>query len=74
VKLANHLDIETQDVAAALHIHPFMLSRWKKEYREGRWKGSGHPDLKEINDREATVAEYKGILGLGGLEKGAYRE
>jgi transposase len=31
VKLANHPDIQTQDVAAALHIHPFMLSRWKKE-------------------------------------------
>lgn len=24
-----------QDVAAALDIHPFMLSRWRKEAREG---------------------------------------
>ncbi len=24
-----------QDVAKALDIHPFMLSRWRKEYREG---------------------------------------
>ena len=43
VKLASHPDIETQDVAAVLHIHPFMLSRWKKEYREGKLKGSGIP-------------------------------
>lgn len=36
VKLANHPGIKTQDVATVLSIHPFMLSRWKKEYREGR--------------------------------------
>ncbi len=24
-----------QDVAEALVIHPYMLSRWRKEYREG---------------------------------------
>jgi transposase len=38
VKLANHPDIQTQDVARALDIHPFMLSKWKKDYREGRLK------------------------------------
>lgn len=38
VKLANHPDIQTQDVAHALDIHPFMLSKWKKDYREGRLK------------------------------------
>ena len=36
VELANHPDIPVQDVAEALDIHPFMLSRWKKEYREGK--------------------------------------
>lgn len=36
VKLANHPEIRTQDVAAALGIHPFMLSRWKKELRDGK--------------------------------------
>jgi len=38
VKLANHPEIQTQDVAHALDIHPFMLSKWKKAYREGRLK------------------------------------
>lgn len=33
VKLANHPEIQTQDVAHALDIHPFMLSKWKKDYR-----------------------------------------
>jgi transposase len=27
---------QVQDVAKALDIHPFMLSRWRKEYREGK--------------------------------------
>ena len=35
VRLANHPEIRTQDVAVALGIHPFMLSRWKKEMRDG---------------------------------------
>src|SRR5260221_6015454 len=38
VRLANHPEIQTQDVAYALDIHPFMLSKWKKDYREGRLK------------------------------------
>ncbi|HMH16606.1 MAG TPA: transposase [Burkholderiales bacterium] len=38
VKLANHPEIQTQDVAYVLDIHPFMLSKWKKDYREGRLK------------------------------------
>ena len=29
-------DIKIKDVAATLDIHPFMLSRWRKEYREGK--------------------------------------
>jgi len=35
VRLANHPEIQTQDVAKALDIHPFMLSKWKKDYRRG---------------------------------------
>ena len=28
--------VEVQVVAKTLDIHPFMLSRWRKEYREGK--------------------------------------
>lgn len=28
--------IRVKEVAATLDIHPFMLSRWRKEYREGK--------------------------------------
>jgi transposase len=29
-------DVQIQEVARTLDIHPFMLSRWRKEYREGK--------------------------------------
>ena len=48
VRLALHPDIQTQDVAHALDIHPFMLSRWKKDYREGRLKADGAPRLPKV--------------------------
>ena len=64
VKLASHPGIETQEVAAALNIHPFMLSRWKKEVREGTLKGPAHPNLKEIEGMEATVSEHQRIREL----------
>lgn len=56
VVLANHPDIMTQDVAQALNIHPFMLSRWKKEMREGKLMGKdevgeGSTDLIKANQR-----------------------
>jgi transposase len=35
---SNHPEIQTRDVAHALDIHPFRLSKWKKDYREGRLK------------------------------------
>ena len=44
VSVANHPTIQTQDVAEALNIHPFMLSRWKKQMREETLKD---------NDKEA---------------------
>ena len=36
VRLSQLDGIAVQDVADALYIHPFMLSRWRKEAREGR--------------------------------------
>jgi transposase len=35
VKLSKLPDVRVQDVAAALDIHPFMLSLWRKQVREG---------------------------------------
>ena len=35
VRLSDLPDVLIQDVADALDIHPFMLSRWRKQAREG---------------------------------------
>lgn len=36
VQLSQRPGLQVQAVAEALDIHPFMLSRWRKEFREGR--------------------------------------
>lgn len=36
VKLSRIDGVMVQDVASALEIHPFMLSKWRKEAREGK--------------------------------------
>ena len=60
VELSLRDDILLKDVAQALDIHPFMLSRWRKEYREGKYLTKPRynsnkeliaklPDKKELN-------------------------
>ena len=39
VRLTQLEGVEVQAVADALEIHPFMLSRWRKEAREGLLRG-----------------------------------
>ena len=39
VKLSQLKGIEVQAVADAFEIHPFMLSRWRKEARDGVLRG-----------------------------------
>jgi transposase len=39
VRLSQLKGVEVQAVADALEIHPFMLSRWRKEARDGVLRG-----------------------------------
>ena len=39
VKLSQLTGVEVQAVADALEIHPFMLSRWRKQARDGVLRG-----------------------------------
>jgi len=52
VRLSQQPGIQVQAVAAALDIHPFMLSKWRKQVREGVLRGRGRdlsvPPLREI--------------------------
>ncbi len=53
VKLSGVPGVQVQTVAAALDIHPFMLSRWRKEVRDGVLRGRARPvDLASRPARE----------------------
>lgn len=40
VKLSHTEGVQVKQVAEGLGIHPLMLSRWRKEFREGKFKES----------------------------------
>ena len=40
VRVSQEPGIQVQTVAAALAIHPFMLSKWRKDARDGRLRGA----------------------------------
>ena len=42
VKLANHPDVRSKDVAESLGIHEVMLYRWQMEQRRGELKENKH--------------------------------
>jgi transposase len=53
VKLSQLEGVEVQAVADALDIHPFMLSRWRKEMRDGNLRGpDGEAPVKPPKVRE----------------------
>jgi transposase len=53
VRLSQLRGVSVQEVAESLYIHPFMLSRWRKQAREGQIVTKGV----EIN--KATASELK---------------
>ena len=52
VKLSGIPGVQVQDVADALDIHPFMLSKWRKEYREGRLHARAgiSPEVRQVRE------------------------
>ena len=58
VRLSDLPDILIQDVAQALDIHPFMLSRWRKQAREGLIVTRG------VKLDDESVAELKRLREL----------
>lgn len=60
-RLANHPEIRTIDVAEVLKIHPFMLSRWKKELREGliMTKSTGNSAAAKLDEAKRRIRELE---------------
>lgn len=48
VKLSHMPGVAIKDVAESLYIHPFMLSRWRKQEREGRIMTKGVDINKDV--------------------------
>lgn len=55
VKLSLQDGVQVKQVAEGLDIHPFMLSRWRKEYREGKLQGDGQRRV-GVNTKKRTVS------------------
>ncbi|MCA0894963.1 transposase [Microbulbifer agarilyticus] len=67
VKLANHPDVRSKDVAESLGIHPVMLYRWQMEHRRGELKENKHmkpakPSPKRRPSRTDPVKEAEDKL------------
>ena len=63
VRLSQQPGVQVQAVAVALDIHPFMLSRWRKEVREGKVRGPRGgggkvPPVREIRRLQALEQAY----------------
>jgi len=63
VRLSQQRGIEVKTVAAALAIHPFMLSKWRKDVRDGRlrgkaWKAPPPGPAREIAQLQALERKY----------------
>ncbi len=58
VKLSYQDGIQVKQVAAGLDIHPFMLSRWRKEYREGKLQGDNQMRV-GVNKDKRTISVKK---------------
>ena len=59
VELSQLDDVLIQDVAKTLDIHPFMLSRWRKEYREGKIVVDKRKKLTGLNQEKKELSRLK---------------
>jgi transposase len=72
VRLSQQPGVEVQAVAAALDIHPFMLSKWRRQVREGVLRGRGRKlrvplvremrRLQELERAHARLQEEHALL------------
>ncbi len=70
VKLSFHPDNKVKDVAEGLGIHPMMLSRWGREYREGILQRDGKVRIGMSRKKKAPPQK---ITELAALKKEVHR-
>ena len=57
VRLSQQPGLQVKTVAAALAIHPFMLSKWRKEARDGRLRGQSMTKPAATQRRELVALQ-----------------
>ena len=78
VRLSQQRGVEVKTVAAALEIHPFMLSKWRKDARDGRLRGKARKapprgPAREIAQLQALERKYAELQEEHELLKKAIR-
>ena len=78
VRLSQQPGIQVQTVAAALEIHPFMLSKWRKDAKDGRLRGRAPKaapagPAREIAQLQALERKYAELQEEHDLLKKAIR-
>src|SRR5580765_802897 len=78
VRLSQQPGMQVQTVAAALEIHPFMLSKWRKDVKDGRLRGrppKAPPagPAREIAQLQALERKYAALKEEHDLLKKAIR-
>lgn len=74
VQLSQQPGLQVQQVAAGLDIHPFMLSRWRKEYRDGKLKGDGRRSVKVDKQKQTPSAKELTKIARLGRENARLKE
>ena len=67
VELSLRDNVMSKDVAQVLDIHPLMLCRWRREYREGKFKNK--PRYQGNNELMSKVPSKKELNKIKQLEK-----
>jgi transposase len=78
VRLSQQRGVQVKTVAAALEIHPFMLSKWRKDARDGRLRGKARKapppgPAREIAQLQALERKYAELQEEHELLKKAIR-
>src|SRR2546421_7296058 len=77
VQMSNQPGVLIKDVAESLCIHPFMLSRWRKEVRDGELVGKAAPidvtSVAELRRLRGGEQQFKRLQMEPGLLKKAIR-
>src|SRR5438874_7401782 len=77
VQMSNQRGVLIRDVAESLCIHPFMLSRWRKEVRDGELVGTSAPidatSVAELQRLRVVEQQFKRLRMEHDLLKKAIR-